>query len=81
MLCSDEWRKRTVEHGVVHCPACDASNVTMGACAVGAYTSYQEYVCEDCGYEFQAMYGLIGYVPGSYNEDNDARHSVAPPNE
>lgn len=78
MLSSDEWRKLTVAAGVLRCPACDSLNVTMGACAVGAYTIYQEYVCEDCGYEFQAMFGLIGYVPGSSDEDNDAR-SIVPP--
>jgi hypothetical protein len=43
----------------------------MGACAVGAYTVYQEYVCEDYGHEFQAMFGLIGYMPGSHIEDDD----------
>jgi hypothetical protein len=57
----------------VHCPACDSLNMTMGACAVGAYTIYQEYVCGDSGYAFHAMFGLIGCMPGSSNEDNDAR--------
>ncbi|MFL9991121.1 hypothetical protein PQR34_16170 [Paraburkholderia sediminicola] len=78
MLSSDEWQKCTVEDGVVRCPACESLNVTMGACAVGTYTVYQEYVCEDCGYEFQAMFGLIGYVPGSNNQDDDARGIVPP---
>lgn len=78
MLSSDEWQKRTVEDGAVRCPACDALTVTMGACAVGAYTIYQEYVCENCGYELQAMFGLIGCVPGHNNEDNDARGIVPP---
>jgi DNA-directed RNA polymerase subunit RPC12/RpoP len=78
VLSSDEWQKCTVEDGVVRCPACESLNVTMGACAVGTYTVYQEYVCEDCGYEFQAMFGLIGYVPGSNNQDDDARGIVPP---
>ena len=78
MLSSGEWQKRTVEDGVVRCPACESLNVTMGASAVGTYTVYQEYVCEDCGYEFQAMFGLIGCVPGSNNQDDDARGIVPP---
>ncbi|MFM0651962.1 hypothetical protein [Paraburkholderia sediminicola] len=77
MLSSDEWRKRTFEAGVVRCPACDSPNVTMGACAVGAYTIYQEYVCEACGYEFQDMFGPIGCLPVS-NANNDARGIVPP---
>lgn len=77
MLSSDEWRKRTVEASVVRCPACNSLSMTMGACAVGAYTIYQEYVCEDCGYEFQAMFGLIGCLPAS-NENNDARGIIPP---
>ncbi|KAK46352.1 hypothetical protein BG58_11015 [Caballeronia jiangsuensis] len=68
MLTSDQWRQRTVDEGIVRCPACDSLSVTMGACAVGAYTVYQEYVCESCQYEFQAMYGLIGCVPGNNSE-------------
>ncbi|WP_028203765.1 hypothetical protein [Paraburkholderia nodosa] len=72
MLSSDEWKKRTVEGGVVLCPSCDSQNVTMGACAVGAYTNYQEYVCENCGYEFLAMFCLVACVPGGINEGNDA---------
>jgi transposase-like protein len=72
MLSSDEWRKRTVEGGVVLCPSCNSSNVTMGACAIGAYTIYQEYLCEHCGYEFQAMFGLIAYVPEGNNEQKDS---------
>ncbi|MDT8835878.1 hypothetical protein ParKJ_00450 [Paraburkholderia fungorum] len=71
MRSSDEWRRHTVEDGVVLCPGCDSLHVTMGACAVGAYTVYQEYVCEDYGHEFQAMFGLIGYMPGSHIEDDD----------
>jgi transposase-like protein len=77
VLSSDEWQKCTVEDGVVRCPACESLNVTMGACAVGTYTVYQEYVCEDCGYEFQAMFGLE-FVPGSNNQGDDARGIVPP---
>jgi len=49
-----------------------AINVTMGACAVAACTVYQEYVCEDCGYEFKAMSGLIGCLPAGNNDGNGA---------
>lgn len=51
MLNTDEW-KRSV-------------NLTMGACAVGALTAHQEYVCEHCQYEFSALFGLVGCYRGS----------------
>jgi DNA-directed RNA polymerase subunit RPC12/RpoP len=68
MLSSEDWLKRTAREGVVRCPECSSPDLTMGACAVGAFTIFQEYVCEQCQQEFQAMYGLIGMVEGHGNE-------------
>lgn len=65
MLSSGEWQQRTVDEGLVRCPACDSGNVSMGACGVGAFTVYQEYVCESCAYEFQAVFALAGFSGSS----------------
>lgn len=65
MLSSEEWHKRTVEEGIVRCPACGTPNPTMGACGVGAITVHQEYVCEQCGHEFTAFYALAGCYDGT----------------
>lgn len=54
MLSSDEWCKEVVREGAVMCRACGAPHPTMGACAVGAMTVHQEYICEACGHEFTA---------------------------
>ncbi len=52
MLSSDEWKQAVVTEGIVRCPVCRSNRVTMDACAVGAFTVHQEYVCETCQYEF-----------------------------
>ncbi|MFJ1260726.1 hypothetical protein [Cupriavidus sp. CuC1] len=64
MLNADEWKAQVVADGQTLCPACWSGNLTMGACAVGALTVHQEYVCEDCQYEFSALFGLVGGYPG-----------------
>jgi transposase-like protein len=71
MLSTEDWQRRTVAEGIVRCPGCDSDHVSFGACAVGAYTIFQEYVCEACQLEFQAMFGLIGYSPGTNDDDTE----------
>ncbi len=60
MLDSEQWRSRVVADGQTLCPACQSMNLTMGACGIGSMTVHQEYVCEDCQYEFAALFGLTG---------------------
>lgn len=36
----------------------------MGACAIGSITVHQEYVCEECQYEFTALFALTGWYAG-----------------
>lgn len=64
MLDTDEWKAQVVASGLTLCPSCRSGKQTMGACAVGALTVHQEYVCEDCQYEFSALFGLVGCYPG-----------------
>lgn len=64
MLSSDDWRNEVVQEGIVMCRACGAPNPTMGACAVGAMTVHQEYICEECGHEFTAIYAVAGCYDG-----------------
>lgn len=64
MLDIEEWKRRVVGGMEILCPACQSSNVAMGACAIGAMTIHQEYVCEDCPYEFTALYGLVACYSG-----------------
>lgn len=61
---SDEWREAVIRDGVTTCPACDSENLTMGACAVGALTVHQEYVCEACQHEFTAVFALARCYQG-----------------
>jgi len=67
MLDSDEWKVRVVVDSQVLCPACESTNVTMGACAVGSMSVHQEYVCEDCQHEFTALFALVGCYAGQPN--------------
>ncbi len=64
MLNSDDWQASVVGQMVTICPACESMNVTMGACAIGAITVHQEYVCEACQYEFTALFALAGCYEG-----------------
>lgn len=64
MLSSDAWQKEVVRNSRTFCPACRSLNLTMGACAVGSITIHQEYVCEDCQYEFSAFFALVGCYQG-----------------
>ena len=64
MLNSDDWQKEVVREGVVMCRACGAPRPTMGACAIGAMTIHQEYICEQCGHAFTALYALVGCYDG-----------------
>jgi transposase-like protein len=59
VLDPDEWKIEVVAAGMTLCPVCRSTNLTMGACAVGSITVHQEYVCEDCQYEFNALFGLL----------------------
>ncbi|AIP34894.1 hypothetical protein DR64_8004 [Paraburkholderia xenovorans LB400] len=53
-------------------PSCNSPTVTRPLVLSVQTAIYQEYVCEYCGCEFKAMFGLIGYAPGSNNEHIDA---------
>jgi transposase-like protein len=53
-----------VEESRTLCPACGSTNVTMGACAIGSMTVHQEYLCEDCQYEFTGLFALTGFYAG-----------------
>ncbi|CAJ3074051.1 hypothetical protein [Burkholderia pseudomallei] len=64
MLESDEWKAKTVADLTTMCPACESTNLTMGACAIGSATVHQEYVCEDCQFEFTALFALMGFYKG-----------------
>ena len=61
---SDEWKLQVVRLGRPVCPQCESVRLTMGACAVGAKTVHQELICEDCNYEFTALYVLAGCYSG-----------------
>ncbi|MFM0095647.1 hypothetical protein PQQ87_08540 [Paraburkholderia nemoris] len=63
MLNSEEWQKRVVAEGVMLCPKCESVDVTFGACAVGAFTIHQEYVCESCQHMFKGLFVLTGEYP------------------
>lgn len=64
MLDSDQWKARVVADSQTRCPACESIKVTMGACAIGSVTVHQEFVCEDCQYEFTALFVLVGCYAG-----------------
>lgn len=64
MIDSDSWKAKVVKESQTFCPACDSTNVTMGACAIGSMTVHQEYTCEDCQYEFTALFALTGCYAG-----------------
>lgn len=68
MLDSEQWRSRVVADSRTLCPACQSTNLTMGACAIGSMTVHQEYVCEDCQYEFTALFGLTGCYEGHLDQ-------------
>jgi transposase-like protein len=69
MLSSDAWRKQVVSEGVALCRSCGSTHLSMGSCAIGAMTVHQEYVCEDCGHEFTALYSLAGCYDGIGDPD------------
>lgn len=60
----DDWKAKVVEESQTSCPACGSPNVTIGACAIGSMTVHQEYVCEECQYEFTALFALAGWYAG-----------------
>lgn len=64
MLESDEWKAKTVGDLLTACPACESTDVTMGACAIGSATVHQEYTCEACQFEFTALFALTGFYQG-----------------
>ncbi|WP_146011811.1 MULTISPECIES: hypothetical protein [Burkholderia] len=64
MIEPDDWRSLVAASLKTICPACNSPKVTAGACAVGSATVHQEYICEDCQYEFTALFALVGYYPG-----------------
>jgi len=59
----EDWRKEVVDTGVTHCPSCKSTDLLMGACAVGAMTVHQEFICNGCQFEFKAMYAIAFYYP------------------
>jgi len=64
MLDPDEWKAAVVDGMTTICPACLSTNITMGACAIGAITVHQEYICEDCQHDFTALFALVGCYAG-----------------
>lgn len=68
MLDHDEWKARVVATGTTLCPACESTDITCGACAVGALTIHQEYVCEACQHAFSGLFALIDYYDDSRRE-------------
>lgn len=44
MLDSERWRSRVIADSQTLCPACQSTNLTMGACASGSMAAHQEYV-------------------------------------
>lgn len=72
MMTHDEWRARVASSGITLCPACESTNVTMGACAVGTTTIHQEYVCESCQHSFSGLFALVSYYDGSLDRARNA---------
>ncbi|WP_157636819.1 hypothetical protein [Burkholderia ubonensis] len=64
MIDPDDWQSLVSASKKTICPACNSPKVTAGACAIGSATAHQEYVCEDCQYEFTALFALAAYYPG-----------------
>jgi transposase-like protein len=61
MMTHEDWQRRVVATGITLCPACESTDITLGACAVGATTIHQEYVCETCQHSFSGMFTLLDY--------------------
>ncbi|AVA35818.1 transposase-like protein [Cupriavidus metallidurans] len=61
MMNEDEWKARVMATRIVLCPRCESTNITHGACAVGAATIHQEYVCEACQHAFSGLFALVTY--------------------
>lgn len=61
MLSEDEWKARVLATHHTLCPRCESTNITYGACAVGAMTIHQEYVCETCEHAFSGLFALVTY--------------------
>lgn len=64
MMESDDWTSLVRATLKPLCPACSSSNITAGACAIGSATVHQEFTCEDCQFEFTAMFVLARYYEG-----------------
>lgn len=64
MIDPDDWQSLVTATLKTICPACNSTKVTAGACAIGSATVHQEYICEDCQYEFTALFALAAYYPG-----------------
>jgi transposase-like protein len=64
MLSSDEWKSRVFDASTTICPACESTQVTMGACAIGSYSVHQEYTCENCQHVFTALFALADFYQG-----------------
>jgi transposase-like protein len=60
----DDWTALVRATLKTLCPSCNSTNVTAGACAIGASTVHQEYVCESCEYEFTSLFVLAAFYPG-----------------
>jgi transposase-like protein len=64
MLDADVRKARVVAQTQTLCPACESYRLTMDACAVGTITVHQEYVCDDCQYEFTALFARATFYAG-----------------
>ncbi|WP_416046713.1 hypothetical protein [Cupriavidus basilensis] len=59
MLDPDEWKARVIAEGVTCCPACESTEITLGATAIGVMTIHQEYICEHCQHTFSGLFALV----------------------
>ncbi len=64
MIDPDDWQSLVSTTRQTVCPACNSPNVTAGAYDLSSATVHQEYICEDCQYEFTAVFTLSRYSPG-----------------
>ncbi|WP_155301331.1 hypothetical protein [Cupriavidus necator] len=62
--------------GVTLCPACESTRITLGACAVGATTIHQEYICEACQHAFSGLFALVDFYDDFPRDDRTPPQGV-----
>ncbi|KVT46737.1 hypothetical protein WK52_00280 [Burkholderia multivorans] len=65
MIDSDDWQSLVSTTRQTVCPACNSTKVTAGAYELTSAAVYQEYICEDCQYQFTGLFTLAGYSPST----------------